>query len=118
VNNLGDLEKYLGKTVKIIVDRPLGSAHPVYGFTYPLNYGYIPGTLEADGEETDAYIIDISNPVKEYVGVVVAVIKRKNDIEDKLVVAKKTSKTYNKEEIRKLTDFQEKYFDIEIIQSK
>lgn len=33
------LNKYLGKNIKIIIDRPLGSKHPKHGFIYPINYG-------------------------------------------------------------------------------
>ena len=46
--------------VNVIVDRPLGSAHPDYpDLIYPINYGYIEGTMAEDGEEEDAYIKSI-----------------------------------------------------------
>lgn len=48
---------YLGKFVKVKIDRPLGSKHPKHNFIYPLNYGFIPNTIAGDGEEIDAYII-------------------------------------------------------------
>ncbi len=41
---------YLGQIVRARMDRPMGSRHPEHGFLYPLNYGYIPGTLAPDGE--------------------------------------------------------------------
>lgn len=41
-----------------------------------------------------------------YEGYVVAIIKRTNDIEDKLVVCKELNK-YNKEQIKALVEFQE-----------
>lgn len=45
----------IGKTVKVIVDRPAGSYHPKFeDIYYPINYGYIEGTLAADAEEQDA----------------------------------------------------------------
>ena len=50
-------EQYLGKDVSIIIDRPLGSKHPKHGFVYRVNYGYVPGTQSADGEELDAYYL-------------------------------------------------------------
>ena len=41
-----------GGTVTVVVDRPLGSAHPVYPeLIYPVNYGYVPGVPAGDGEE-------------------------------------------------------------------
>ena len=50
----------LGKMVKVIVDRPLGSYHPEHkDMYYPVNYGYIEGILAGDGEEQDAYILVI-----------------------------------------------------------
>ena len=44
----------LGKTVKVIVDRPLGTCHPEYHFRYPVNYGYIRSIPAPDGEAQDA----------------------------------------------------------------
>lgn len=35
---------FIGQKVNVIVDRPLGSKHPKHGFTYEVNYGYIPNT--------------------------------------------------------------------------
>lgn len=49
---------YLGKKVKVVVDRPLGSIHPEHhNIYYMVNYGYIPDTVSGDGKEIDAYII-------------------------------------------------------------
>ena len=80
---------------------------------YFVNYGYIDGILAADGEEQDAYILGIDHPVNEFTGTVVAIIHRLNDIEDKWVVAPENM-IFSKEEIIKLTCFQEQYFDIEV----
>ena len=57
--------------VKVIVDRPMGSRHPEHGFIYPVNYGYVPGTLAEDGEEIDAYVLGKFEPVDSYEGVVI-----------------------------------------------
>lgn len=47
----------IGTVVKVIVDRPLGSAHPKHNdLIYSVNYGYIPGIIAPDGEEQDTYI--------------------------------------------------------------
>lgn len=105
----------LGKTVKVIIDRPLGSYHPAHkDIYYPINYGYIEGIITNDLEEQDAYILGVNKPLKEFEGKVIAIIHRLNDVEDKLVVAP-INETYTKEEIIKLVNFQEQYFEIEII---
>lgn len=41
----------------IVIDRPGGSQHPRYpDMVYPLDYGYVPGTVGGDGAEVDAFI--------------------------------------------------------------
>ncbi|MDF2503257.1 inorganic diphosphatase [Clostridium sp.] len=106
---------YLSKEVKVIIDRTLCSRHPEHeDIYYTLNYGYIPNTVAADGEEIDAYVIGEFQPLKEFTGTVVAIIHRKNDNEDKLVVARNPNK-YNRQQIEALVEFQERFFDIEII---
>ena len=104
----------LGNIVKVIIDRPLGSCHPKHkDIIYPVNYGYIPGVIAPDDEEQDAYILGVNEPVTEFVGKVIAVIHRLNDIEDKWVVAPE-GRFFTKEEIANSVAFQEKFFDIEI----
>ena len=105
----------IGKVVKVIVDRPLGSHHPKHkDIIYPVNYGYIPGGIAPDAEEQVAYILGVNEPVTEFVGKVIAVIHRLNDIEDKWVVTPE-GKFFAKEEIANSVAFQEKFFDIEIM---
>lgn len=106
--------KLLGKQVKVIIDRPLYSKHPDYHFSYLLNYGYIPFTKAEDGEEIDVYLLGVTRPVREFTGVVQAVIKRKDDLENKLVVTP-TNYSVSEEEILARTHFQEKFFAIEIV---
>ena len=104
----------IGKTVTVTVDRPLGTYHPKHpDIFYSVNYGYIEGILAPDGEEQDAYILGVESPVESFPGRVIAVIHRKDDVEDKWVVAPEGRK-FSREEIQKLTHFQEQYFDIEI----
>ena len=111
------MRDYIYKEVKVIMDRPLGSKHPKHGFTYPINYGYIPNTISGDGMEIDAYIIGESIPLKEYTGFVVAIIEREYDVEDKLVVCKDKEK-YTKDEIQNFIQFQEQYFISRIIMKR
>ena len=104
----------LGKVVKVVVDRPLGTYHPKYkDLFYSVNYGYVEGIVAADGEEQDAYILGVNEPIKEFTGKVIAVIHRFDDVEEKLVVAP-TNASFTKEEIMKQVDFQERFFKIEI----
>ena len=104
----------IGKIVTVTVDRPMGSCHPDYpDMIYPINYGYVKGVMAADGEEQDAYIIGINSPVSEFTGRVIAVIRRLNDVEDKLVVAPE-GVVLSKSEIINKTRFQEKFFDIKV----
>jgi inorganic pyrophosphatase len=105
----------IGKTVTVTVDRPLGSRHPNHpDLYYPINYGYVEGLLAPDGEEQDAYLLGISEPVREYTGKVIAVVHRLDDIEDKWIVAP-DGVTFTKEVIARLVHFQEQWFQTEIL---
>ena len=98
----------------MIVDRPLGSYHPEHkDMYYPVNYGYIPGVMAPDGEEQDAYILGVNEPLKAFVGKVIAVIHRFDDVEEKWVVAPENA-SFTKEEIFRQVAFQEQYFQTEI----
>lgn len=104
----------IGKTVKVIVDRPLGSYHPKHkNLYYPINYGFVEGIIAPDGEEQDAYIIGIDVPVKEFVGKIIAIIHRFDDVEEKWVVAPENS-LFTADEITEQVKFQEQYFKSEI----
>ena len=102
------IRKHLGKTVHVVVDRPIGYRHG--DIVYPINYGYIPGMIAGDGEEQDAYILGISEPISEFDGQVVGAIRRKDDCEDKLVVAPFGTK-YHQGQIAEAVCFQEQYFN-------
>lgn len=106
---------YLGKIVRVKMDRPLGSRHPKHGFKYEVNYGFIPDTKAPDGEEIDAYVLGIDCPVDSFEGKCVAVIHRINDEDDKLVVIPKDMKDISDDEIMRQTKFQEQFFKTVII---
>jgi inorganic pyrophosphatase len=106
--------QFLGARVKIKIDRPIGSAHPDWGFIYPLNYGYLPGVSAPDGEELDAYLLGVFEPVAEYTGLCLAIVHRFDDPDDKLVVVPDGA-AYSDDQIRALTEFQERFFQSEII---
>ena len=105
----------IGNTVNVVVDRPLGSRHPKHSdILYPVNYGYIPGILAPDGEEQDAYILGVNEPVQTFTGKVIAIIHRFDDVEEKWVVCPEKM-TFTKEEIWEKVKFQERYFDSEVV---
>ena len=104
----------IGKIVKVVVDRPLGSYHPKHkDMYYHINYGFVEGIIAPDGEEQDVYILGVDVPVKEFVGRIIAIIHRKDDVEEKWVVAP-DSMSFSKEEIMEQVEFQERYFDSEV----
>lgn len=108
----------IGKIVKVLVDRPLGSCHPKHDdIVYPINYGYIPGMMAPDGEEQDVYILGVNQPVQVFEGRVIAIIHRLDDVEDKWVVAPE-GVSFTKEEIMEKVAFQEQYFRTEVKMSR
>ena len=104
------VESYLGKTVHIEIDRPVGYVHhkAKYDLIYPINYGYIPGVLGGDAEELDVYLLGVTEPVKEYDAHIIGAVFRTDDVEDKLVGAPE-GMTFTKEEIEAAVRFQEQY---------
>jgi len=105
---------FIGARLTIKIDRPLGTPHPEWDFIYPLNYGYLPGVIAPDGEELDAYLLGVFEPVDEYTGVCIAVIHRLDDPDDKLVIVPEGT-AYSDDQIRAFTEFQERFFSSEII---
>jgi inorganic pyrophosphatase len=106
-------KRLLGKKVKIKIDRPLGSSHAKWNFTYEVNYGYVDGLMAPDGEFLDAYVLK-TGKVDEYEGICVAIIHRLSDDDDKLVIVPE-GETLTDEEIEKMVNFQEKWFTHKII---
>ena len=109
---------FLNKIVDVVMDRPLGSRHSKKypNHIYPVNYGYVPNTISGDGEELDCYILGVFEPLETFKGKCIAIIHRTNDDDDKLIVVPK-GKNYSNEEIRALTEFQERFFESEIIRA-
>ena len=106
----------IGQKVPIVIDRPVGFVHRTgaYETVYPVNYGYLPGVLGGDGEEQDAYLLGVSEPVAEADAVVIGVVRRRNDAEDKLIAAPE-GVVFTKEQIAAAVRFQEQWFDTEIL---
>jgi len=99
----------------IKIDRPIGFVHKTIGspIRYPVNYGFIPGTVGGDGEEIDVYLLGVSEPVTEYTGQIIAMIHREDDEEDKLVAVPE-GMHLTEDAIGKAVYFQEQYFKTQI----
>ena len=106
------VEGYLGKTVTIEIDRPIGYVHRKgqKTLTYPINYGYIPGVLGGDGEELDVFLMGVDHPVETYTGRIIGIVYRADDVEDKLIMAPE-GMDFTVEEMTAAVHFQEKYYD-------
>ena len=109
---------FLDKIVDVIIDKPLGSRHSEKypNHIYPVNYGYIPNTISGDNEELDCYILGVFEPLETFQGKCIAIIHRTNDNDDKLIIVPK-GRNYSNTEIRALTEFQERFFESEIIRN-
>lgn len=106
---MNNFKNYIGKKVSVTIDRKLGSKHPKWGFIYLNNYGYIPNTISGDGEELDAYILGVFEPVDTFEGICIAVLHRLDEDDDKLIIVP-AGKNYTDEQINCLTEYQERFF--------
>lgn len=59
---------FLNTIVTVEIDRPMGSKHPKHNFYYPVNYGYIKNVISGDGEELDAYVLGVFEPLTTFSG--------------------------------------------------
>lgn len=93
------------------IDRPLGSAHPKHpDLIYRVNYGEVVGVHAPDGDWQDVYVLGVDEPLTAFTGRRIAIIYRRDDVEDKWVLAP-DSMTFTAEEIMSAVHFQEQYFD-------
>lgn len=104
-----DPKTFLGKTVYIEIDRPLGSKHPTWDFVYPVNYGYVPYQPAPDGENLDAYVLGIDEPLQNFSGKCVAIVHRTDDNDDKLVLTPE-GVAFTDDQIMTVVEFQERFF--------
>ena len=102
------IRQLLGKPVHVVIDRPIGHRHK--GLVYPVNYGYVPGLIAGDGEEQDAYILGITEPLEAFDGIVIGAVCRRDDVEDKLIVVPKGMQLHQGQ-IAQAVHFQEQYFN-------
>ncbi len=103
---------FLGKTVTVVIDRPIGFHHMTKGIhlDYTVNYGYLPGITGGDGEEQDVYILGTEEPLETFTGPIIGVVRRADDNEDKFVAAPE-GMVFTAAEIAEKIHFVEKYFE-------
>ncbi|HEM3578122.1 TPA: inorganic diphosphatase [Streptococcus suis] len=101
----------MNKVYQVLIDRPIGFIDK-FGNQYPINYGYVPNLLAGDDEEQDVYIIskDVQQPLTSFEGKLVAIIHRRDDVEDKWVLTG-LDESLTVTEIKEKTNFIEQYFD-------
>lgn len=110
------IRQYLGQTVRVIIDRPIGFHHVTNGvhLDYTVNYGFLPDVTGGDGEEQDVYILGVAQPLETFTGRIIGVVRRSDDNEDKLVAAPE-GMAFTAEQIGKEIHFVEKYFDSRVL---
>ena len=106
------IRSYLGKTVSVVIDRPVGFHHVTKGIhlDYRINYGYLPGVIGGDGEEQDVYILGVAESLEAFTGRIIGVVRRKDDNEDKLIAAPE-GMIFTGKQMEQELFFVEKYFD-------
>lgn len=106
------IRQFLGKTVTVTIDRPVGFHHVTKGIhlDYTINYGYLPGVTGGDGEEQDVYVLGVREPLETFTGRIIAAVRRTDDNEDKFVAAPE-GMTFTRQEIEEEIHFVEKYFE-------
>ena len=91
------LEKLVGSS-PLIIDRPVGTPHPRYPeLVYPLDYGFLEGTVSADGGGIDFWLG--ASGSRAICGVIMTVDMLKRDTEIKLLLG------CTGEEIQTILDF-------------
>lgn len=106
------IQAFLGKTVTVVIDRPIGFHHVTKGIhlDYTVNYGYLPGVTGGDGEEQDVYVLGVQEPLERFTGTIIGAVRRRDDNEDKLVAAPEGIR-FTAAQIAKEIEFVERYFD-------
>ena len=85
-NDFWDMLDKMVQKYEIKIDRPKGSLHPKYkDYIYPLDYGYLEGTVSSDGAGIDIWVG--TSPEKNVTGIISSVDFIKGDSEIKILYA-------------------------------
>ena len=78
------IRAYMGKTVEVVIDRPIGYHHVTKDvpLDYTVNYGYLPGVMGGDGDEQDVYVLGVDVPLQRFTGRIIGAIRRRDDNEE------------------------------------
>jgi len=78
------LDELIAKN-ELVIDRPKGSVHPNYpSLIFPIDYGYLKGTVCSDGGEIDVWLGSLKEKTLDSIFVTVDLVK--NDSEIKLLL--------------------------------
>ncbi len=106
------LADWAGRRILVEIDRPLGSTHPTEDdIVYAVNYGFVPGTTAPDGHPIDVYVLDAGEPLERCEATVIAIVRRRDDVEDKIVAVLDPAGTWSAGAILAAVAFQERFFD-------
>ncbi|QQE10428.1 inorganic pyrophosphatase [Planctomycetota bacterium] len=81
-----DTKKFIGRRVKVLVDRPLGSTDPTFGYTYPVNCGHVLEESDCSSSNLDVYVLGLCDPINAFEGDCIAVIHSEDATQNKLVI--------------------------------
>jgi inorganic pyrophosphatase len=100
---------HLAANNAIIIDRPKASPHPRYPeVIYPLDYGYLEGTISADGNGTDVWLGSLNTMDKMLTGILCTFDTLKRDAEIKLLIG------CTKEDVQIIQDFHREMYTLYI----
>ena len=69
-------------TLEIVIDRPRGSKHPIYGFIYKIDYGYLSNTKSQDSQWIDVWKGSLRSYGCDAIICTVDLIKRDSEIKN------------------------------------
>jgi inorganic pyrophosphatase len=93
---------------KTVIDRPKNSRHPRWPeIVFPLDYGYLEGTVAQDGGGIDLWVG--SAPHRNLTAIMVTLDTKKKDSEIKLIIG------CTEEEIKIIEEFHNRYYQAGIL---